>query len=52
MDLVSRRDMDAVAVDVLDDAAGGGVRGKKAGGFNRDGTAGSTVNLSSVLGGG
>ena len=45
--LVKRRDTEAVAVDVANDAIGGGVRGKKAGGFNRCGTAGSTV-----LGGG
>lgn len=33
--LVKRRDTDAVAVDVPDDATGGGVRGKKAGAFRR-----------------
>jgi len=52
VDFVRRRDTDAVAVDVPDDAIGGGVRGKKAGGFNRFGTTGSTVALSSVVGGG
>lgn len=52
VDLVRRRDTDAVAVDVPDDATGAGVRGKKAGAFSRFGTTGSTVTLSSVLSGG
>jgi hypothetical protein len=46
VDLVKRRDTEAVAVEVLDDAVGGGVRGKKAGAFSRCGVATSTAILS------
>jgi hypothetical protein len=38
-------DIEAVAVDVPDEAAGGGERGRKAGGFNRSGVAGFSASL-------